>query len=517
MMVEEPGINAFAAGYGPSSAVIGVTRGAVEQLSRDELQGVIAHEFSHILNGDMRLNIRLIGVLFGILVIGLVGGTILRTAAYSSRATSSRSKGGGAAPILVLGLALMIIGYAGLFFGRLIKAAVSRQREYLADAAAAQFTRYPDGIAGALKKIGGWVDGSRMRSPRAEEASHMYFGQGVRSITGLLATHPPLKKRIGRLDPQWDGSFPKLQRQRPTRETARGEAKRRVPEKAEALLGAAVAAAGATAVGQVGRPTQDHITYAAELIEQLPDAVREAAHEPYGGRAVVYALLLDDDQAIRQAQLERLAEQADEQVFSETKRLSPIVDGIDETARLPLIDLVLPALQTMAAEQYDAFKSNVDALVEADQRVDVFEWALRRIILKYLEPRFRKMRPTVVQYYSLKGVRDECAVLLSRLAHAGNRDDRNAAERAFRTGSAHLRLGPLTLLKAEECAFPALNAALDRLAEVTPRLKKTVLEACAASISHDREITVREGELFRGVADALECPVPLLLPGQPLI
>ncbi|MGC2166174.1 MAG: M48 family metallopeptidase, partial [Gallionella sp.] len=206
-LLDDMGINAFAAGLTPYNAVIGVTRGAITYLSRDELQGVIAHEFSHIFNGDMRMNIHLMGVLHGILLIGLAGYYLLRVTRFT---TSSRSRGGGNAVIivLVLGVGLLVIGYVGFFFGQWIKATVSRQREFLADASAVQFTRNRHGIAGALIKIGGATWGSRLESPSARQYCHAYFSDGVGGfLDGLFATHPPLEHRIKRIDPRWDGKF----------------------------------------------------------------------------------------------------------------------------------------------------------------------------------------------------------------------------------------------------------------------------------------------------------------------
>ena len=214
LLQHEPGINAFAAGYTPNDAVIGVTRGCLEKLDRDELQGVIAHEFSHILNGDMRLNIQLIGVLQGILLIYIIGRVLLRSAG-SSRGRSGRGKGNG---VVFIGLALMAIGGIGLLCGRLIKSAVSRQREFLADSSAVQFTRNPSGISSALKKLGGYIEGSRIDSPKAEEASHLFFGNALNPsdfLNGLFATHPPLGERIQRLD-GFTGKTTPLTRRKPS-------------------------------------------------------------------------------------------------------------------------------------------------------------------------------------------------------------------------------------------------------------------------------------------------------------
>ncbi len=211
LLENEPGINAFAAGHTPGDAVIAVTSGTLRRLSRDELQGVIGHEFSHILNGDMRLNIRLMGVLFGILVIGIVGWIIFRSSFGSpTRCPDDDDDRKGFNPIPLIGLALYVIGYVGVFFGNLIKAAVSRQREFLADASAVQFTRNPDGLAGALKKIGALAEGSQIQDPHAEEASHLFFGKAVGGLDhffGLLASHPPLVERIRRIDPSFTGDF----------------------------------------------------------------------------------------------------------------------------------------------------------------------------------------------------------------------------------------------------------------------------------------------------------------------
>src|SRR5262249_24953711 len=206
-ILDEPGINAFAAGYAPGDAVVAVSRGCLQYLSRDELQGVLAHEFSHVLNGDKRLNIRLIGLIFGIIALSIIGRLLMFSAGRGSSSSRRDSQGW----MVLLGLGLLVLGLVGAFFGRLIQAAVSRQREYLADASAVQFTRNPDGIAGALKKIGGLKEGSRVANPRAEEVAHMFFANAFRQgITGLLATHPPLDDRIRRLDPTFTGEYPEV-------------------------------------------------------------------------------------------------------------------------------------------------------------------------------------------------------------------------------------------------------------------------------------------------------------------
>jgi Zn-dependent protease with chaperone function len=505
LLNDEKGINAFAAGFSPSDAVIGVTRGCAEQLSRDQLQGVIAHEFSHILNGDMRLNLRLIGVLHGILLLGLVGRELL----YWSGRGGGRSRRDGVIYLLLIGLALLVLGFFGSFVGNLIKAAVSRQREFLADASAVQFTRNPEGIAGALKRIGAVVFGSRITNPHAAEVSHMYFSQGVR---GLFATHPPLADRIRRLDPQWDGEFPKP---RPT-DVAAGLVAKEM---------AGLVAAGSSvydlpvelavvrqAAKQVGEPTDVHRQYAAELIAAMPRPVVDAAHEPYGARAVIYASLLDRNEAIRTNQLRALEHYAQKDVYDLTRNLIPWIDQLDVRTRLPLVDMSLPALRAMSPPQYRVFNQCYKELVEADQRIGLFEWTLHQVLLRHLRPQFEKVRPPQVVYYGLQRLGEPCSVLLSTLARASQSDD----QVAFDSGARRLAGVPLELLPSERCKLATLQEALKQLSQVAARQRQRLVDACAATICADQAVNVQEAELLRAICDMLDCPMPPLLPGQPV-
>jgi Zn-dependent protease with chaperone function len=515
LLADEEGINAFAAGYSPSDAVVAVTRGTAEQLSRDELQGVIAHEFSHILNGDMRLSIRLIGVLHGILLIGLIGRIMLRLASNSRG--SSRSKGGNAALYMVLvGLALLILGYLGTLIGNLIKAAVSRQREFLADASAVQFTRNPTGLAGALKRIGAAVTGSRLKAANASEASHMYFAKGVwEGITGLTATHPPLKERIRRLDPQWDGTFA-VEPVTPA-QFSKGS------KLAAGLVGAEAAieeepkivplAVVSHAADQVGDPTERHRRYAAALVDSLPEAVRQSVREPYGARAVLFGLLLDRNAEIRDNQLTTLREQATADVFELTQKLIPDLDALDVRARLPLVDLALPSLRAMSPSQYRDFLNCFKKIVAADDRLGLFEWTLYRVLLRHLRPQFEKTAAPRPARYGLERMGPQCSILLATLAHADNR--RAEAPAAFARGAAKLPGVEVRLLDSAECGLEPLSRALDDLAHVADKKRRHVVDACAACICADREVTVAEAELLRGVCDMLDCPMPPLLPGGP--
>ena len=490
VMDGETGINAFAAGFSAQDAVIGVTRGAATALDRDELQGVIAHEFSHILNGDMRLNFRLMGMLHGLFLIGALGYVLLRV-----RVTT----------FVVIGAGLSVVGFSGTFFGNLIKAAVSRQREFLADASAVQFTRQPEGIAGALRKIGGLATGSKVESPNAPQASHLFFGRATSGLNAVFSTHPPLAKRITRIDPSWDGKFPELPAEVVEALSAVGLASTAGGEVA-ALAGAEVA----NAVSQVGQPTPAHLQYAAELIDGLPGPVVAAAHEPYGARAVVYALLLDHAPEPRRSQLRHLEAAADHGVYEETLRLASQVEELGRRMRLPLLEIALPALRVLSSWQYQRFQENVVELVEADDSLDLFEWSLRRILLRDMQAYFGRLGPRRVRHASVRSVASSLAVLVSVLAYVGDRNPQ-AAERAFAAGWRVLSLPKRRLLPHDACGFNELDAALVELDRSLPQVKKRTLEAAVACITADRQVTVDETELLRAVSASMSCPMPPIL------
>jgi len=536
-LIEEKGINAFAAGFDPGSAVIGVTRGCVERLNRDQLQGVIAHEFSHILNGDMRLNIKLIGIVHGILIVGIIGYYLMRSALY---ARSSRGKNDGRVPIILIGLAVMIVGFIGTFFGNLIKAAVSRQREFLADASAVQFTRNPDGIGGALKVLAGYKLHGKVDHPNAPEISHMFFAQALASgLQSMFATHPPLEERIARIDPHWKykkadmaaGAEPAATRA-PAHAGASGFAGATgggaveapaapggptpTPPPAPARGAALRAAARGAAVAQIGQPTQAHLDYAHELIETLPKSVAEAAHEPYGARAVIYAMLLNDEAEARRAQVEQLRRHADQGVADLTMKIADDVAALDARARLPVIDMAIPALRQLTQDQYKAFRANVDVLVKADKKIELFEWALVRILEHHLAAEFERRRPPRVQYNRLGQVQRPIELLLSALAYIGH-GTKDEAQRAFDAAAAHMRLLNLQLMAKSNVGLKELNQALSALRVIAPPLKRQVLNAAAACVAADHEVTIGEAELFRAIADTIDCPMPPMLPGQPLV
>ncbi|MBX3178964.1 MAG: M48 family metalloprotease [Candidatus Hydrogenedentes bacterium] len=519
----EKGINAFAAGRSLDDAAIGVTRGCMTQLSRDELQGVIAHEFSHILNGDMRLNLRVMGVVFGILCLTVIGRVLLHT-----RGGRDRN------PLIFLGLALVVIGWVGVFFGRLIQAALSRQREFLADAAAIQFTRNPTGLSGALKKIGG--AGSRIHSAHAEEASHMFFGNGMGTpFMNSFATHPPLEERIRRIDPGWDGKFkfpdspaPRVAKVRDARKaSAPREAPARrgpvpaipaIPGFPGAADGAAGVAGAAVAMGAllpgVGKPTGAHLRLAEEMLGSFSERLKDAAHAPQGAAAIVFAMLLSGEDALRERQRAELALKAAPRVAEELDALWREVAGVPRPARLSLLNLALPALRQLPADEFQRFSETLHWLIESDNRVDLFEFVLQKIVRRHLAARAGKKQARGGQFYALKPLLPDCGVLLSALAHAGSRES-GEVEAAFAAGAFRLGAGKgPQLLPRGEIGLQSIDAALDRLALASPAIKKKFIEACVQAAGADGVIQVREAELLRAIGETLECPMPpILAPG----
>ena len=513
VLANEAGINAFAAGFTPRDAVIGVTQGTIDHLSREQLQGVIAHEFSHIFNGDMRLNIRLIGVLNGILIIGILGYYLLYSASFSRR---GRSNDKGAAAMLALAIGLMVIGYAGTFFGGLIKAAVSRQREYLADASAVQFTRNPDGIAGALKRIGGLESGSKVENPAAAEISHAFFAQGVSGfMQALSATHPPLDKRILRIDPHWDGKFDTLDQpdsRRDEEQAAKQESMTRaeLAQKVATVVTGAAMADVANAIDQIGNPSKETISHARALVAELPIAIKEAAREPYGARAVIYALVLDKGQPVRDRQLKHLQDYADADVYRLTQQLAAQMKPLDIKYRLVLIDIAIPALKQLSLDQYQVFRDNLGALIEIDARVELLEWTLQKILFNHLDGQFFKLKHAQKRSFNADQLKPEIELLLSVMAYASNQDQ-NEIEAAFAAAVNTLQISGLQLLAKNEIKLSDLDRALQQLANLKPLQKPQLLLACATSAVHDQNISAVEVEVLRAFADVLHCPMPPII------
>ncbi len=519
---DEIGINAFAAGLTTSDAVVTVTRGTLDRLTRDELQGVIGHEFSHILNGDMRLNLRITALVFGILVIALAGRGLL----YSLRGSRVRGKnaGGIVAALAVTGLALMVIGYLGWFFGRLIQAAISRQREFLADASSVQFTRNPGGITGALKKIGGYALGGLVVHHDTAPIRHFFFAQGFRSsFDGLMATHPPLDRRIRAIEPQFDGQFFEPPEMVDVAHTSSAVAGFAPPLHPVAGFAPPAQSSGfkspppprrnwlppETAAARAGQLTAGHLAHAQELLDRIPAEVREAVRDPARAPAVVCGLLLDPDPGIAERQLALVATQAGEVTAAALAALREPLAAVAPEARLPLLQLALPALAALDRGALDRLLGTLDELVHADGRVSPFEFALQKVLERHLHL-IAQPNAAIGDIQSFAAVADEIALVLSVLARLSG--DEAAAGDAFAAGTAQLRLldGRLGLQPAADCTLARLDPVLDRLVRASGPIKRRLLTAAAAVIGADGVVTVEEGELYRALAAALDVPLPPL-------
>jgi len=519
---QENGINAFAAGINTSDAAVGVTRGAIQLLSRDELQGVIAHEFSHILNGDMRLNLRLIGWIFGIMCLALIGRILIHM-----RGGGSSSSGKGANALPLIGLALMLVGWIGVLSGRLIQSAVSRQREFLADAAAVQFTRNPAGLAGALKKIGGLVYGSRMSNAHAAEAGHLFFGSALEgALAGMFATHPPLTQRIRALEPGFDGKFPKVSRESELAAPAAPghQARRTPPPPLQAPIAAGMAALTGDAgtaprrvdlrstdfAARIGAPQSVHLVKASEILDQLPTELQDGLHDGLGASSLVYGMLLGADEALRKRQLHTLSLRISAAMAGEAQKMWRLLTGLNIEHRLPLLELAASGLRELSPAQFQQFKNTTHALAEMDGEIDLFEYVLLKVVLHGVEPFFAPPGRRVIEFYSLKALLPDCIVLISGLAHLGHA---NAAEAqsAFARGMAGLV--PKTdvqpdLLPMDQSGLAAVDQALGRLARGAPQIRKQVLTACAVAVAADGQVLPGEAELLRAIALTLDCPLP---------
>jgi len=508
VLEHEAAINAFAAGYSPSDAVIAVTRGTLEKLNRDELQGVIAHEFSHILNGDMRLNIRLIGVLFGILMISLIGRKILQ---------HGGGRGRGAAAVLVAALIALIVGAIGLFFGRMIKAGVSRSRERLADASAVQFTRQTVGLAGALKKIAGVQEGSKLgdRSD-AEEVSHMLFGDGI-GFSGLFATHPPLVQRIQALEPSFKpADVARLQAQWTARPPDGLEEDVRLSMDAPsgARMPDALAQLDVTpsmVAAQVAQPRPDDYRRADAIVATIPDALRGRAGEREAVMPLLLALLLDGDPDVRDKQRSEVsarlgAATADAAFALQGGELA----GLHPMLRLPLAALAFPVLRRQARPRLDAFLDTVHAVAHTDGRVSLFEYCLGHLLETQVRESLDPSRYTRFGRRKTGSVRQEFATLLAVVAQAGHVDHAQA-QRAYLAGLQRvLPRDHLPYAPPPEGVI-ALDGVWDALDALDPLAKQMMVEAVTAAVSHDGRVSVAEAELLRTICGALHCPLPPML------
>ena len=497
-LIRDPSINAFAAGTTIRDAALGITTGAIEQLSRDELEGVMAHEFSHVFHGDMRINLRAMAAIFGMMALGYVGYILLRSAPRGG----SR-KNNGAAGIALFGLALAAIGAIGTFFGRIMQAAISRQREFLADATAVQYTRNPAGIAGALRKIARLHDPT-LAIPQASQFNHFFFTEGVRT---WMASHPPLSERIKRIEMMAGGVLP--------------EAPSRAAPRAGAGVGAATAArtpvgsmpAGAAAAGlvqalaDVGSVDRARIDAVHDALERTPNLLRAAAHDPMGARAVVYASLLAGHDGSADTRLDAIRG-GDPAAADECREMIASMRSVPARQRLALVELACSALSALPLQDYQSFRGLVAGLMRTDSRIDLYEWTIAQILRSRVEDRLRaeSVRPSADRV-TLRAVQGQVASLLGLVACTTGKDAQHA-EQALAAGLAEIGLTAGRLPDPAQRSLDALSAALDSLGNLKPSERGRLLSACVAIVSHDGNVRDDEVFIVRSIAERLAVPLP---------
>jgi len=510
VMENEPGINAFAAGYTASDAAVAVTQGTLEKLDRAELQGVIAHEFSHILNGDMRINIRLMGVIFGIMVIAILGRKFLHASRY--RVSSSRNNNGTA--IVAIGLALMLVGYIGLFFARWMKSALSRQREYLADASAVQFTRDPEGISGALKKIAAYNHSSYLKSD-AEEVSHMMFGSSQRSF--MFATHPPLEQRITRIEKNFDVSdiarLAKKLKKQEAREHIQAEQAALDQEKKKNAKSKGGFFDVEGMFGDIGNPSTERIAAAAMLAASLPTGLSSSAHSLEWAPEVLFYCLLDEDEEIRNKQLLIVVEKMGDISERKIQHLLQTHGLVKVEQRLPVLEMSFPTLKRRPISDIERIQSTVELLSNADDKIDSFEFLLTRLIKQYLHEAYLPNRTRLHGSKKIKGCSKELATVLSILAaHGQERSTAQGlqlAQKAFREGMAVAGVNHMNLSFNDQWQSD-LDAAISHLDDLTAKDKSIVVAALVRTVLDDKKVITEEHEMLRVICALIHVPIPLL-------
>lgn len=498
-ILDESGINAFAAGLTLDDAVIGVTRGCIEKLDREELQGVIAHEFSHIFNGDMRLNLQLTATLHGILLIGLIGRFILRSMSRTShsRRSSSNKKGNGGLYVLVLGIGLLAIGYVGTFFGSIIKANVSRKREYLADATAVQYTRYPRGISGALKKIAYYS--SRLETPAAETYSHLYFAEGVGSFfSALMATHPPLERRIKKIEPRWSGRFPDYAK--PKSAEPKEEKVQREEEKKERFVQGAIA----TAMMRVGQIKEEEVEQVQAEIKALDAKIKERLNDPLGAQAVILSLLYD---AAYKEQLFAIVQEENPYLLLEFA--SFMQEGHSELQKQSalIVSLSLNALKNLSVEQYQRFNKIVETFVTVDKHISLFEWSLQYIIQRPIEMHLGIRKVPKTSHTHIGAIKEEVEVLFSMLVQA-QYDNEEQAKDAFDKSKKAIKAGALQYHQRESITHDLFLTSILAIETAKPAIAQRIFEGVLHSIKIDGKVSETENAFVHAIAQLMQVPLP---------
>lgn len=518
IMDDEKGINAFAAGTEPGNAVVGVTRGCVERLTRGELQGVIAHEFSHILNGDMKLNMRLIGWLFGIMMLSLLGRMLIESLRFMRvRSNSKDSNGKLMIAILAAGVALLVIGSIGVFFARMIQAAISRQREFLADASAVEFTRDPSGIAGALKKIGGQEYGSNVKNAKAGEASHMFFADGGMFSYGF-ATHPPLNVRIATIEKDWDGKFSKTAIPQEANEglaennfSSRGHDARLSGFSGGHSVSETKVKVDRNDWDEIGDSSHQNIMLGQQIRDAIPEEWLAACHHKEDAQALIFGLLVTEDDKLLQVQIAHLHETSNHFIVEQALKWNRELREIHSSVKIALLDLCIPRLRSLSMQEYEKFIGATRWMVSSDGKVDIFEFMLQKVLERHLSNHFLNYGGAKTRFTKMNQLTDELNVLISTMAGIGANggEELATAYEAASSDLAQLEFSEkLIILPPERCGLQEVDKALNKLDQASPMIKKHVLHACGLAVMHDGEMKCSEAEMLRAIADSIGCSLP---------
>ena len=501
-VLDEEGINAFAAGLSFDDAVIGVTQGALDSFEREELQGVIAHEFSHIFNGDMRLNIRIIGLLHGILLIGLIGREILNTFGRSRRIRSgSGKKNDGQGAIIMLGAGLSAIGFVGTTVGEIIKALISQQREYLADASAVQFTRYPLGIANALRKIG--AKSSSIKSSSSSIYSHLYFADGVSDFwDNLFSTHPKLNDRILRIYPRWDGSY--ISKKEPKNIYKRDDKSQRKESVVEAVTTAAIL----SAMEQIGEASEPRVNQAVSILESIPNSLKGMSENPLTAQAVIFALLCSADAKVFSKQMKSI-ESYSEMLLKHAQLALMSVESLKRELYLPLLKLCITSLKMMSVAQYKLFKKCTQELVDADDKLSLFEWSMNHLVFTQLDFVFGMRKIPKEKYSHIGAIREEITIFISILAKEQKSDD-SAAKEAFDSAKNRVGASSLQYMSQDLDTYELLEQVVLALQSAKIGVRKKVLDMAIATLEHDGLISSQDFEILNATSSILRLPLPLM-------
>jgi Zn-dependent protease with chaperone function len=513
-LLDDHSVNAFAAGPDPSRSVIGVTRGCIDLLSRDELQGVIAHEYSHIFHGDTRINARTTAVIAGIMAVGVIGYIMFRFVGPTLARTSGRGKNNpGPAlgfAIIVAGLLIWAIGSIGMLFGRMIQAAISRQREFLADASAVQYTRNPDGIGGALTKIRDHVATTRIESPAASELNHFFF---CSSLNTLFATHPPIDDRIKRIVGMGAMKVAVQEARRtaipagnsPMPRMSKSTGKSTAPH-ASAMPVAGFTDADSSSATLAGAGTLDPaaISRARAWKNALPSDLADATQTADGARALCYAIAR---RSAAHEECDRIVANSDPKAYALYGTIAVQIAQLRPDMQIALAELAAPVLFRLGPQNYASFREILAQAIRSDSKTDLREWSLLKCLERNVERRFANAPARANG--ALMNYESEARTVIAVIASATHAEP--VASSAYANAASTLNMRATEMPASSTRTLDALSGAVKTLATLTFTDRQRLLEACATAAAHDGRISVDEYLVIRSVADALDVPMPALI------